>query len=108
MFILPTPGSMPPNSKTLLEEGAAIVAFKLVRDGQFQEEGITQILLQPQTIPGNSGTVRSSLFFMGEMIGGCLCVNLFRQHPRTTKLVTYTSHPFLYCCVIHLYYVEEP
>ena len=49
MFILPTPGSMPPNSKTLLEEGAAIVAFKLVRDGQFQEEGITQILLQPQT-----------------------------------------------------------
>jgi len=51
-----TPGSMPPNSKTLLEEGAAIVAFKLVRDGQFQEEGITQILLQPQNIPGNSGT----------------------------------------------------
>jgi len=51
-----TPGSMPPNSKTLLEEGAAIVAFKLVRDGQFQEDGITQILLQPQTIPGNSGT----------------------------------------------------
>ncbi|KAF0711776.1 Aste57867_5034 [Aphanomyces stellatus] len=42
------PGSMPPLSKTLTEEGAAIVAFKLVdgRTGQFQEQGITDILLQ--------------------------------------------------------------
>jgi N-methylhydantoinase B/oxoprolinase/acetone carboxylase alpha subunit len=31
-----TPGSMPPHSKTLLEEGATIVTFKLVRDGIFQ------------------------------------------------------------------------
>ena len=30
------PGSMPPNSKLLEEEGAAIVAFKLVRGGVFQ------------------------------------------------------------------------
>lgn len=28
-----TPGSMPPNSKSLVEEGAAIVSFKLVRVG---------------------------------------------------------------------------
>lgn len=31
-----SPGSMPPNSKLLLEEGAAVVSFKLVRDGAFQ------------------------------------------------------------------------
>lgn len=31
-----TPGSMPPNSRRLVEEGAAIIAFKLVRGGQFQ------------------------------------------------------------------------
>jgi 5-oxoprolinase (ATP-hydrolysing) len=31
-----TPGSMPPHSKSLLEEGAMIVSFKLVRDGIFQ------------------------------------------------------------------------
>jgi len=31
-----TPGSMPPNSHCLAEEGAAIVAFKLVRGGVFQ------------------------------------------------------------------------
>ena len=30
------PGSMPPLSKTLAEEGAAIVAFKLVENGKFQ------------------------------------------------------------------------
>jgi len=33
-----------------------IVAFKLVRDGKFQEEGITEILQSPGKIPGNSGT----------------------------------------------------
>jgi Hydantoinase B/oxoprolinase len=31
-----TPGSMPPTSRTLVEEGAAIVSFKLVRGGAFQ------------------------------------------------------------------------
>eukprot|EP00873_Tetraselmis_striata_P028673 jgi/Tetstr1/448937/TSEL_036163.t1 len=53
-----TPGSMPPHSKTLDEEGAAIVAFKLVRNGHFQEEGITELLMAPgkTDIPGNSGT----------------------------------------------------
>jgi 5-oxoprolinase (ATP-hydrolysing) len=47
---------MPPNSKKLEDEGAMIVAFKLVRDGIFQEEGITEILMSPGEIPGNSGT----------------------------------------------------
>lgn len=31
-----TPGSMPPNSQSLAEEGAAILAFKLVENGKFQ------------------------------------------------------------------------
>ena len=33
------PGSMPPHSTKLEDEGAAIVAFKLVRGNQFQEQG---------------------------------------------------------------------
>lgn len=33
-----------------------IVAFKLVRKGQFQEAGITEILKSPGSLPGNSGT----------------------------------------------------
>lgn len=42
-----TPGSMPPFSKSIWEEGAAIKAFKLVEKGIFQEEGITELLLNP-------------------------------------------------------------
>ncbi len=37
---------MPSFSKALEEEGAAIESFKLVVNGVFQEEGITQILTQ--------------------------------------------------------------
>ena len=35
-----TPGSMPPHSKTLMEEGAVFKTFKLVENGTFQEEGM--------------------------------------------------------------------
>jgi 5-oxoprolinase (ATP-hydrolysing) len=49
-------GSMPPHSKCLEDEGAMIVAFKLVRDGKFQEKGIQEILQAPAKIPGNYGT----------------------------------------------------
>mmetsp|Transcript_1761 Transcript_1761/g.2874 ORF Transcript_1761/g.2874 Transcript_1761/m.2874 type:complete len:1237 (-) Transcript_1761:767-4477(-) len=42
-----TPGSMPPASKRLLDEGAAIISFKLVRAGEFQTEGISNILQTP-------------------------------------------------------------
>ena len=31
-----TPGSMPPNSHLLVEEGAAIVSFKIVKAGKFR------------------------------------------------------------------------
>jgi len=50
------PGSMPPLSKRLDEEGAAIVAFKLVEGGVFQEAGITALLQAPASVPGSSGT----------------------------------------------------
>ncbi|KAK9288560.1 hypothetical protein L1049_017019 [Liquidambar formosana] len=42
-----TPGSMPPFSKSIWEEGAAIKAFKLVEKGNFQEEGIIKLLQFP-------------------------------------------------------------
>jgi 5-oxoprolinase (ATP-hydrolysing) len=50
-----TPGSMPPNSRRLEEEGACITSFKLVENGIFQEEGISELLLAPgkrQPAPG--------------------------------------------------------
>ncbi len=42
-----TPGSMPPNSKLLREEGCAIVSFRLVHQGEFQLEGIQKLLSTP-------------------------------------------------------------
>ncbi|CAM1506605.1 Fc.00g062460.m01.CDS01 [Cosmosporella sp. VM-42] len=51
------PGSMPPSSKTLAEEGAAIEAEKLVTQGVFNEKRITELLLEePAKHPGCSGT----------------------------------------------------
>ncbi|KAJ3104895.1 hypothetical protein HDU97_008753 [Phlyctochytrium planicorne] len=51
------PGSMPPNSCELYQEGAAVKSFLLVRDGVFDEKGVTDILLhQPAQYPGCSGT----------------------------------------------------
>ncbi|CAK8577994.1 unnamed protein product [Lathyrus sativus] len=49
-----TPGSMPPFSKSILEEGAAIKAFKLVEKGVFQEQGIIKLLQFPGS--DNTGT----------------------------------------------------
>jgi 5-oxoprolinase (ATP-hydrolysing) len=39
-----SPGSMPPFSRTLTEEGVCIRSFKLVEKGEFQEQGITELL----------------------------------------------------------------
>ena len=57
-----SPGSMPPNSRHIEEEGACITTFKLVEDGVFQEEGISELMLAPEKItpaqgrPAISGT----------------------------------------------------
>ena len=51
------PGSMPPTSKELYEEGAAIKSEKLVSEGHFDEEKITRLLCEePSKYPGCSGT----------------------------------------------------
>ncbi len=40
-----TPGSMPPNSRTLMEEGAIIDNFKLIDAGRFREREMIDLLL---------------------------------------------------------------
>ncbi|XP_076146266.1 5-oxoprolinase [Alosa pseudoharengus] len=51
-----TPGSMPPHSKSLQEEGAVFTSFKLVTGGVFQEQAVTEALMAPAQYPGCSGT----------------------------------------------------
>ncbi|XP_071510031.1 5-oxoprolinase-like [Diadema antillarum] len=50
------PGSMPPHSKSIYEEGAIFMSFKLVKAGVFQEEAVTAELMKPAQYPGSSGT----------------------------------------------------
>ncbi|KAI1300869.1 5-oxoprolinase [Xylaria venustula] len=55
------PGSMPPDSRWLYEEGAAILGEKLVEKGRFNEERIVELLLhEPAKYQGVSGTRRLS------------------------------------------------
>ncbi|XP_076810904.1 5-oxoprolinase-like [Clavelina lepadiformis] len=50
------PGSMPSNSTSINDEGAVFKSFKLVKDGIFQENDVTAVLLSPRKFPGCSGT----------------------------------------------------
>ena len=51
------PGSMPPHSRELFQEGATIKSEKLVSEGKFNEKRITQLLFDdPARFPGCSGT----------------------------------------------------
>ncbi|TKA26988.1 Uncharacterized protein B0A50_05179 [Salinomyces thailandicus] len=51
------PGSMPPHSKELFQEGASIETEKLVSEGSFNEKRITELLLdEPARYPECSGT----------------------------------------------------
>ncbi|KXJ91058.1 Hydantoinase B/oxoprolinase-domain-containing protein [Microdochium bolleyi] len=52
-----TAGSMPPHSRELYQEGAAIKSEKIVSEGKFDEERITELLYkEPAQYPGCSGT----------------------------------------------------
>ncbi|XP_014239641.1 5-oxoprolinase isoform X2 [Cimex lectularius] len=51
-----TPGSMPPHSKHILEEGASFKSFFLVRDGHFHVKELEEELMKPAKRPGSSGT----------------------------------------------------
>lgn len=51
------PGSMPPNSNFLWQEGAVFESLLLVRDGNFAEAELTRLLcVEPAARPGCSGT----------------------------------------------------
>ncbi|KAK7941231.1 uncharacterized protein PG986_013618 [Apiospora aurea] len=52
-----TAGSMPPHSRELYQEGAAIKSEKIVSEGKFNEKRITELLYnEPAQYPGCSGT----------------------------------------------------
>ena len=48
-----TPGSMPPFSRSIEDEGAAIKAFKLVREGVYDEEGAIALFKRSRALEDN-------------------------------------------------------
>ncbi|XP_054738314.1 5-oxoprolinase [Anastrepha obliqua] len=51
-----TPGSMPPHSTSLAQEGAAFKSFLIVENGVFQEKNIVERLTTPTGAKGATGT----------------------------------------------------
>ncbi|KAJ7868846.1 Hydantoinase B/oxoprolinase [Mycena leptocephala] len=50
------PGSMPPTSANIFEEGAEIVSFKIVDGGMFDRKGLIEYMVdKPSQYPGSSG-----------------------------------------------------
>lgn len=50
------PGSMPPTSTNIFEEGANIVSFKIVSEGVFDRDGLIDYMIEkPSKYPGSSG-----------------------------------------------------
>ena len=50
------PGSMPPTSITIFEEGANVESFKIVSDGIFDKKGLDRYMIEiPASYPGSSG-----------------------------------------------------
>ncbi|KAI6112269.1 Hydantoinase B/oxoprolinase [Pisolithus croceorrhizus] len=50
------PGSMPPTSVNIFEEGAEIISFKIVNAGMFDQEGLHEYMIErPARYPGSSG-----------------------------------------------------
>ncbi len=55
------PGSMPPFSKYLAEEGAAIIAFKIVKNGVYQEAAINDILKCSRKLSDNISDLEAQI-----------------------------------------------
>jgi 5-oxoprolinase (ATP-hydrolysing) len=50
------PGSMPPTSTSIFEEGAHIVSFKIVHEGIFDRDSLVKYMIdEPAKYPGSSG-----------------------------------------------------
>ena len=82
------PGSMPPDSKTIFDEGVSIETFKVIKRGQFDEAGLTKLLMDiPDRHPGAcpTRTLADNLSDIKAQIAACykgvtLIKSLIKQH----------------------------
>jgi len=73
-----TPGSMPPFSRTLADEGAAIASFRIVKEGRFDEKGIRALLAGSRRIEDNISDIKAQI--AANQRGIALLSELVRRH----------------------------
>ncbi|EDW56778.1 GM15915 [Drosophila sechellia] len=64
-----TPGSMPPHSTSLAQEGAAFKSFLIVENGLFQEQQIIEQLTTPSAVQGAIAAHHKGIQLVAELIG---------------------------------------
>ncbi len=69
-------GSMPPFSKTLAEEGAAIESYKLVKNGVFQEEGVREVLKHSRNLSDNISDLKAQVYLIWLFFVNYLSISL--------------------------------
>lgn len=88
-----TPGSMPPFSTTLAEEGAVFRALPMVRDGRFDEDAVRAVLTEgpfPARDPdGNIADLQAQI--AANQAGVRLLGQLFERYGRAT-VMAYMGH----------------
>lgn len=75
------PGSMPPTSVSIFEEGAEIVSFKIVNGGIFDKDGLIDYMVhRPAQYPGSSGC-RNIRDVESDLKAVCLqTLHIFQSH----------------------------
>ncbi|CAG0914660.1 unnamed protein product [Notodromas monacha] len=92
------PGSMPPDSRTIHEEGASFKAFKIVSSGKFNEDELRKEFAKPGEHPGCSGTrnIVDNLADLKAQIAanrkGILLVNELIDHYGLPMVQSYMRH----------------
>ena len=64
-----SPGSMPPFSRFLSEEGIAVKSFKLVKQGEFDEAGLRQLFRESRCIEDNVSDLKAQIAANNKGIG---------------------------------------
>ncbi len=81
------PGSMPPTSVSIFEEGAEIVSFKIVKEGVLDRDGLIDYMVtKPAQYPGSSGC-RNIRDVESDLKAVCLTVlPFFQSYTRSSSL----------------------
>uniref|UniRef100_H2Y9L4 5-oxoprolinase n=1 Tax=Ciona savignyi TaxID=51511 RepID=H2Y9L4_CIOSA len=86
-----TPGSMPPHSTSIKQEGAVFKSFKLVRNGEFQEKAVFKsFVLKPKFVISKISTSKIQNYFFS--IQGIHLVNELVETYGLNVVQAYMAH----------------